>query len=290
MVFLLGIVFSLVALVSWGVGDFLIQRSARVFGSWKVAFFIGIFGFVVLTPFVLDDLERVTARGAALLLLVGVVSIVSAALNFEALRLGKMAVIQPIIGLEVPIVVALGFFVAGERLSSLQLALIGLVFVGIVGLAATGRRRAGRLLERGALLGFLGALGLASLTFLVGYASRTDTPMLVIWSSHGVVALFLAAVLAAQGELGGLWADVRRRPTMLFSLCVLDNLAWLAFGYAAVLIPIAIATTVSENFITLSVILGVVVNRERLRKRQWFGAAAAIAGVVLLAAVSGQAL
>ncbi|MEK7110702.1 MAG: EamA family transporter, partial [Patescibacteria group bacterium] len=51
----MGIVFALTALFAWGIGDFLIQRSARKFGDWAALFFIDIFGTIVLLPFVWQD-------------------------------------------------------------------------------------------------------------------------------------------------------------------------------------------------------------------------------------------
>src|SRR3989338_9502110 len=70
----LGIIFALIALVSWGVGDFFIQRSARKFGDWESIFAIEITGLVVLLPFVFRDLGGIlnlSGREILILLAVG---------------------------------------------------------------------------------------------------------------------------------------------------------------------------------------------------------------------------
>ena len=47
----LGIIYAIAAMLSWGVGDFLIQRASRKIGIWQTLFFIGLGGFLGLFPF-----------------------------------------------------------------------------------------------------------------------------------------------------------------------------------------------------------------------------------------------
>ncbi len=100
-----GILFALVALFSWGFADFFIQKTARIIGSWKALFFIGIAGAVGLFPFVVGGLSSLSNNNLLLLLLLGVVGIFGALFDFEALRQGKIAIVEPITGLELPITV-----------------------------------------------------------------------------------------------------------------------------------------------------------------------------------------
>src|SRR5688500_18454885 len=56
MLYYYGIFFALIALFSWGFGDFFIQRTTRVIGIWKALFFIAFTGGMVLFPFIRNDL------------------------------------------------------------------------------------------------------------------------------------------------------------------------------------------------------------------------------------------
>ncbi len=47
-----GIGFAFVAMLCWGIGDFLIQRSTRKIGDWETLFVITLFGSLILLPFV----------------------------------------------------------------------------------------------------------------------------------------------------------------------------------------------------------------------------------------------
>lgn len=67
---------------------------------------------------------------------------------------------------------------------------------------------------------------------------------------------------------------------------ILDNVAWTAYGFAMIYIPIAIATTISESYVALSVMLGIFVNREKIEKHQIIGIVLAILGVILLSSTT----
>jgi hypothetical protein len=48
----MGTLFAFIALISWGIGDFLIQKGARRFGNWITLFYITALVSITLFPFV----------------------------------------------------------------------------------------------------------------------------------------------------------------------------------------------------------------------------------------------
>ena len=52
----IGVLLAFGALIGWGFGDFLIQRSTRAVGIWKTLFSIGVGGTLLLTPFVFPSI------------------------------------------------------------------------------------------------------------------------------------------------------------------------------------------------------------------------------------------
>jgi len=105
----MGILFAVTALLAWGLGDFLIEKSARKFGNWIALFYISAFGAIVLFPFVYADIGSAFASHAAILWITSFIILISALFNFEALRVGKISVVEPIFAFEVPVA---GFFAA----------------------------------------------------------------------------------------------------------------------------------------------------------------------------------
>ena len=57
----LGIVFALGALVSWGFGDFLIQKTTRKLGDWETLLIVTLFGSIVLAPLIYRDVIAMVA-------------------------------------------------------------------------------------------------------------------------------------------------------------------------------------------------------------------------------------
>ncbi|MDI6821251.1 MAG: hypothetical protein QMD65_03755 [Patescibacteria group bacterium] len=51
-------------------------------------------------------------------------------------------------------------------------------------------------------------------------------------------------------------------------------------------LAISIATTISENYIALTVLLGVFINKEKLQRHQFFGIAIAIISVLVLSYIN----
>ena len=129
----MGIVFAFIALGAWGVGDFLIQRSARKFGDWVALFYITAFASVVLLPFVWKDLAPlvVHARGLLVLTAAGVVMTFASLLDFQALKVGKISVIEPVYAFELPLAAGIATFLLHERLSAPQIVLIAILMLGI---------------------------------------------------------------------------------------------------------------------------------------------------------------
>lgn len=182
---MLGIIFALLAFLAWTAGDFLIQRTVRAIGDLRALFWIDGIGVVLLFPFVAPHLDthfRATG-GFWLATAAGVVIFFTALLEFEALRRGKLSVIEPVMAFELPVTVLLAVLLWDERLSISHLLLIGVAFVGIL-LAVTEHHtrlhRHKRILERGVFLALVGAATMGAVNFLVGSSSQEISPLFVI--------------------------------------------------------------------------------------------------------------
>jgi len=283
----LGITFAIVALLSWGFGDFFIQKTTRIIGIWKSLFFIGIVGLVALFPFVKNEIFNLGPDSLLLLALLGIVVVFAALFDFEALKQGKIAIVEPLIGLELPITVGLSISLGKEHLSAVQLILIAVVFIGIV-LAITAHHTHlhyhRRIFEKGVILAGIGAIGMALTNFLIGVSSQQISPLMTIWFTHSLLAVVCAIYLIFRGEFKTILTDLKAHPKPIVGQSIFDNVAWIAFAFATTLIPISIATTISESYIALAVFLGIFINKERLRLHQFIGVALAIGGVIALSA------
>ncbi|MBY0110625.1 EamA family transporter [Patescibacteria group bacterium] len=279
----LGVALSLFALIAWGIGDFLIQRTTRLVGSAKALFFIGIVGFIALSPFVVPELPHLSVGDILLLSLLSLIVMLGAAFDFEALRQGKIAVVEPVVGLELPMAVAISVVFIGESLSPLQFFFMLLVFIGTLLVVMRSFHHASlRLLEKGVLLAFLAAIGTALTSVLVGVSSQEVSPLTAVWFSHGALAIVSGGVVIFTGKSKTILKDLKKHPFTIGAHSIADNAAWIAFATAATMVPISVATTISGGYVALAVLLGIFINREKVKRHQVVGITLVSVGVVVL--------
>ncbi len=285
----IGILFALSAFIFWGFGDFLIQKSARRIGDWETVFLLDSIGVIMLLPFVYNDFGSLLDNGTLILLsAASIMMLFASILDFEALKRGKIAVVEPIYALEVPIAGLFAFFVINESVGLLHSGLIALLLMGIVLVSLKShhfKRKAW--LEKGVGVALVGTLLMGITAFLFGFSTRIANPLLVVWVTNlfaGGAGLYY---LMVNKKLGKLAKDVAKNRRLVLSVGLLDNFAWVAYGFATSLIPIVIATALSENYIVLAALLGLLVNKEALLKHQKIGLAVAVSSAVVLAVTFG---
>jgi drug/metabolite transporter (DMT)-like permease len=286
----IGIALSFVAMLCWGLGDFWIQKSTRKIGVLESLFFITAFGVVVLLPFVYKNLPGIFTAHLETIAVIGllcVVLLLAAVLDFEALRVGKLAVVEPIWSFEVPVAALLAFFILGERVTFFQTFLIAVLLFGLVLVSLRDKIQISRVfLERGAVLAFFGAVFMGASNFFMGWGSRLSDPVMANFLSDLFIALVTGGILLFTGRFKNAIRDMFSNKQMLLQMSVSDKTAWLAFAFAMSLAPIAIATALSESYIIIAVILGLAVNKEKIKPHQKVGLIVAIIAAVVLAATT----
>jgi drug/metabolite transporter (DMT)-like permease len=286
----LGVISAFCALIGWGFGDFFIQRATRVVGIQKSLFIICIATFVVLLPFIADELPNLAPMDHLRLVLLGTVMFVFAVILFAAFRVGKISVVEAVVAVELPLTVAYSVIVGGEHFPFVQTVLIACISVGILLTAAERLEHLHyhkRILEKGAGLAFMAAGGSALVNYYVGDLSRDTSPLLTIWYTHTFIALLSGAYLFYNGGLWSLKRDLIRHPVPLIGQTFFDNFGWVTYAAATTLLPISIAASISESYIILAAMLGYLVNKERLNSHQKVGIVVTLISVVLLTALVG---
>lgn len=284
----MGIAFAFLALISWGIGDFLIQKSARKFGNIIALFFITAFAGIGLFPFIYQYLFSLSIQGdlgtLLLLLLTTAVIFVASILDFEALRIGKLSVIEPIYAFEIIITAMLSAVIIGEKLNYLQIFLVFILTIGIllVSLKTTAHLKKIKW-EKGVAYAILATLAMGSANFLFGVGSRDSHPLLVNWFVSFGIASVLLIYLIRTHRLGMLRDDFKKHTALILGVSFVDNMAWIAFAYSTLSIPIAIATSISESYIIIAALLGLTFNREKLKRHQYIGLALTPIAAILLA-------
>jgi len=285
----MGLTFAFLAIISWGVGDFLIQKSARRFGDWLAMFFITAFATVALTPLIIKDLPTLldNSQGLIILMLSSFVILVAGLLDFEALKKGKISVVEPIYTLEIIITTTLAWFLIGEKLSWIELVLIGLVVTGIF-LISTKRFGDWSLkkIEKGVFLAISATILMGGVNFLFGFGSRLTNPLMMNWFTSVFITIVTGCYLIYHNQLKSLTTHWRDHKKLIFGAGLFDIMAWVSYSYSMLYLPIAIATGITETYVILASILGIIFNKEKLKKHQWVGFFITIVSAISLAFIA----
>jgi len=272
-----------VAIISWGVGDFLIQRYTRKFEPWETLFAISIFGMIILTPFVLNELPVILNSDAVHILIMGAAALfIAGLLSFEALSQGKLAAIEPIWSIGTAVAIILAFIVLGEIITLQQLALIIAMICGIFLISV---KSLGKMwLERGIAIAVAAAIILGIADFLMGYGARSIGAVLMNWIIYAFAMMISTIYLVYNRKISDVFRNIAREKVAFLSMCIFYNLAWIAFASAMTIIPIGITVALTEGYILVGVFLGIFLNKEKLILHQIVGVALAVISGILLAA------
>lgn len=287
MAFEIGVLFAIGALVFWAFGDFLIQKSARRIGDWETLFITDMTGAIVLLPLIFADLPSIMNNQSFFILgAASIALLIASLLDYESLRRGKIAVVEPVYALEVPVAALLAYMIIAEAVEPLHLLLVISLLTGVVLVSLKSHHLSRRRwLERGVLLTLVGAVFMGSANFFLGFASRVTNPLMASWFTNMVTGTAAVYYLMVNKKLGNLMSNIKNSSRVAGALAFFDNAAWISFAVSASLIPIAIASAISESYIALAAFFGLAINKERLMKHQKAGLVIAVVSVAALAAV-----
>jgi len=281
-----GIALAFVAMLCWGFGDFLIQKSARKVGDWETLFFISLIGCLIVLPFFLmKDLVAIFSSWKNLVIMgsAGIIISIAALLDFEALRRGKLSIVEPIWSIEIPAATILAFVILDERITLVQILLIIGLIASMALVSFRNRGVSGKFfIEKGVFLAFVAAITMGLAQFLIGWSARIVDPISINFFIDFVMLIVTGIYLIYHRRLKGSFTRFRENMGTMLPMSISDKTAWLAYTVSMTLIPIGVATALSESYIIVAVILGLFVNKERLLAHQKIGLVGSIVAAIIL--------
>jgi len=286
----IGIALSFVAMLAWGFGDFLLQKSTRKVGTMETLFFISLFGSVILLPFSLKSFAEAFSNMGFEVFILAITSVLllcAAILDLEALKRGKLAVVEPIWSLEIPVASVLAFFIISERISLTQIILIALLVVFLVMVAFKEKRFSKKtLLEKGVLIAIFSAIAMGATNFFFGWGARATDPILINFVTDTFLMLASGIYLLSVGKWKSTMHQIKENIGVILPPSIADKISWLAFAFSMAVAPISVAVALSESYIIIAVILGITVNKEKLHSHQKIGLIGAVIVAVILAIIT----
>jgi drug/metabolite transporter (DMT)-like permease len=278
---MLPVALSLCASMCFGTSDFLAGTLTRRTCLWTVIVFSQLAGLSLLALVVL-------ARGHALpgevllpALGAGLLTVVAVVAGYQALAIGVMSIIGPIVSLcaAVPVIVGLA---SGERPSELQLSGIAIALGGVI--LASRERSAGEhhqtTSKLSIALAVLAALAYGFVMVLYARGAESDPYWGVFLAKSVTVALFALAFLIMRPAL----KLTRAAAIPLLAIGVFAVGGNALFAVASTLGYLSVVSVLSSISPVFLVVLAYVLLHERLAPTQRLGVALALLGVALIAA------
>ncbi len=275
------IIFALAAMLLWGVGDFLIHRSVRESGVALSLFATALVGTIALAPWAIPTLGSLTLPYWLFFIALGALLTLAAILDFKALEIGKLGIVEIIFCVEIPVTAALAVWLHGDIISWYQGIIMIALLAGML-LLFFEKFSLRSVLERGAVLAFAGAVTMGFVNFLTADASQRTTAILAIWLP-GIVLLVSSGVWLIKSGVRSAVSNVKLAWKALLLMAVIDTAAWVCYAYATSAGETAITTAITQGYPAIALVLGVRFNHERFAKHQWAGAAITFIAAILLA-------
>jgi drug/metabolite transporter (DMT)-like permease len=136
--FSLGIVFGLIGMLGWGVGDFVAAKLSRRSGNLRSLLWVYVYSIPILVGYLFFSKStfHITVTALVLTLITGVLHTIGGLSFYRGFEVGKVSLVAAIASSWSVILVFAGIFLFGERLTAMQLVAIGLVILGSVSVSA----------------------------------------------------------------------------------------------------------------------------------------------------------
>lgn len=265
-------IFALLAFLFWGIEDFLAQKSARKIGDMESLAFIVIIGSIVMFPFVIGDLDKLfTLQSLFLVGIIGVLHFIAALFFFESLKEGKLSIIDALFEFELPVSLLLGIIFFREYLSSIQLIFIGFIFVGIIFIAIKSHKKFKMTFEKGVLFAIITAVLMGFVNFSSAISSRQIDPLVSLWGIWVLMSVFCLVYLSYKREDMKFLRDGWKIKKIVIPLAIVGTLAWLFYFYAVETREVGLIVAITEGYPMIAILLGKIVNKEKISGMQWIG-------------------
>jgi drug/metabolite transporter (DMT)-like permease len=279
---MVAIIGGLGAALAFAVTTLTASRATRMIGSPSVLAWVLLTGFCIVLPWVLLEgpPDGIDERSVAFLILAGAGNVVGLLLAYSALRVGKVAIVAPIVSTEGAIAAVIAVL-AGEHIAEGSGIVLAAIAVGVVLAAAAGdpddEASHGRTSWRVAILATAAACAFAVSIYSTGRASAELPVAWAVLPPRLLGVLVVALPLALTSRL--------RLTRAALPLVVASGIAEVV-GFASFAIGarhgLAVAAVLASQFAAIAAVAAYVLFHERLGRTQLVGVATIGVGVAVL--------
>lgn len=285
----LAILFSFLAMLFWGVGDFFVQKAVLKIGYLEALLWINVVASLGLLPLVVKDIPLMwKLENIIPVLLITIANIIFSLLLLKAYSKGKLSVIDVILLGELPITIVFGIIFFRERLSFLQLIIIVIIIFGVFLISRSPKSFWQKIKdffwgakiswEKGLLFALLAVIFSGTYNFLTAFNAREISPIMAVWAPWTISSFVLFGAVAYKKKLKKFWRQSLKHKKVILLAGIIDTSAWVFYSSAVALRDISIITAIVVGYAVIALFLDAKFNRQKISRWQYIGAVLVILG------------
>jgi bacterial/archaeal transporter family protein len=301
----IGIMAGLVAMLCWGVADFVQALNIKKIGAAKNMFFSNIIGFIptliVFFFFLAAGSIHIDTISFILLFVAGILDTAGVFSFMKSYEKGEISIVTPISASYSVLTVILAFLFLGETLPFLKIVSIVLIVIGIFFVSTNFKKIRHLHTVEGVKESIIALVAWGIYFFIIGLVSKRllDFNMLNFGMSQfdakisiAITLFFVTSLINGtlmiilswfKGEIRDISA-LKVKNVLLFMIInfFLYTIAWIAVNYGVAMDLVSLVTPVSSLYPALTVMLALVFLKEKLVFNQKIGVVIVLLGIVLI--------
>lgn len=281
----LGIFFGLIAMLGWGLSDFLGAYISRKTTPLKAFTLTRTFGLLLLALFFLifTTPVRFSPFSIILVLVTAVLYVLSGLSYYKGLTIGQVSVISPVASSYPALTVILSVLLLKESLTSQQIAAISLAILGSI-LASFKLKDLIKLNPKNAARGvnyaIFASLCWSFMLLFIGILSSDLGWYVTVLLLNAFSLLYLVSYSKVYKK--DISFPAKGIILIIVLSAILDVFAVLSYSFGTTITYVAIIATVSSVYPAITILLARFFFKEKLDVNQWFGVLLVLVGLVLL--------
>ena len=282
---LAGIIFGLIAMVSWGLSNGISQVPIRRIGSGKTIFYRNIFTSSLLLLGLLLFLGDATFSLPFIALTFGLslLAYIPLVTFFKALQVGKVGVIAPIANSGVIFTIIFSMIFFKETLTQLQGLSIALIIIGIILISINFKD-----IRKSHLFALASGIPLALISSflwgLVFFLFKIPVVILGPILTSFIIEFGILIFSSANLKISRRSFQLREKSMLpyLFAVGLFGALALLSFNLGIRTAPVSIVAPLAFANPLVATLYGGIIYKEKLTFQQYFAILVILAGIVLI--------
>lgn len=276
---LVGIILAFTSMFLWSFSDFVTKISLERESLWKTLFISQFFGglFISFIAFFFVDFTILASYKIYYLFLLSLLNVVGMYTFYKSLKNKGLTLTSSITYSWIIVTVFLGVIFYHEFITSLQWIAIFLIVLGIF--VTTSKKE--QITFDSSFLYAMGSMIIWGFFFFLLKIPTLLFGALLVTSIVKISTSFFSLPLFLKEKIN-LFETKKNVLILLILIGAFDSLGFLAFNFATNYSPISHVAAIGSAVPVLNVIIGILLLKEKITRRQKLGILAAITGIILI--------